>query len=45
MHLKKYLLYILGEKIVNPTKNDQDWDFQKYGPNLVIQKSIIICSL
>jgi hypothetical protein len=33
-----------GENI-NPTKNDQDSDFWKYGPNLVIQKSIIICLL
>jgi hypothetical protein len=43
-HLKNFLLYMLGEKI-NPTQNDQDWNFWKYGPNLVIQKSIIICSL
>jgi hypothetical protein len=44
-HLKNFLLYILGEKNINPTKNHQDWDFWKYGPNLVIQKSIVICLL
>jgi hypothetical protein len=42
-HLKNSLLYILREENVNPTKNDQDSDFWKYGPNLVIQKSIVIC--
>jgi hypothetical protein len=36
---------MLGGKNINATKNDQDWDFQKYGPNLIIQKSIVICSL
>jgi hypothetical protein len=44
-HLKNSLSYMLGEKNINPTKNDLDWDFWKYGPNLVIQKSIVICSL
>jgi hypothetical protein len=24
---KKLILYMLGEKNINPTKNDQDWDF------------------
>jgi hypothetical protein len=43
---KNSLLYMLKENIyLDPTKNDQDWDFWKYGPNLVIQKSIVICLL
>jgi hypothetical protein len=42
-HLKFLKKYMLGEKKMNPTKNDQVWDFWKYGPNLVIQKSIVIC--
>jgi hypothetical protein len=29
---------MLGKKKFNSTKNDQDWDFWKYDPNLVIQK-------
>jgi hypothetical protein len=33
---------MLGEKNIDPTKNDQDWDFWKQGPNLIIKKSIII---
>jgi DNA polymerase III psi subunit len=45
MQLKNSLLYMLREKNINPTKNDQDWDFWKYGPNPIIQKSIVICSL
>ncbi len=44
-HLINSLLYVLGGKNINPRKNDQDWDFWKYGPNLVIQKSIVICLL
>jgi hypothetical protein len=44
-HLKNFLVYMLGEKNINPTKNDQDWDFWKYGPSMVIQKFIVICSL
>jgi hypothetical protein len=23
-HLENFLLYMLGEKVINPTKNDQD---------------------
>jgi len=42
VHFENSLLYMLGGKNINPTKNDQDWDFWKYGPNLVIQKSIVI---
>jgi len=41
----KKLLYMLGEKKFNPTKNDKDWNFWKYGPNMIIQKSIVICLL
>jgi len=44
-HFNNSLLYMLGGKNINLTKNDQDWDFWKYGPNLVIQKSIVICLL
>jgi hypothetical protein len=32
-HLDFFLLYMLGEKNINPPKNDQDWDFWKQGPN------------
>jgi hypothetical protein len=35
--------YMLGEENINPTKNDQDWDFWKSSLNVVIQKFIIIC--
>jgi len=35
-HLENSLLYMLGGKNINLTKNDQDWDFWKEGPNLVI---------
>jgi hypothetical protein len=28
-HLENSLSYMLGEKNINPTKNDQDWDFWK----------------
>jgi hypothetical protein len=43
--LENSLLYMLKEKIyLDPTKNDQDWNFWKYGPILVIQKSMVICS-
>jgi hypothetical protein len=38
-----HLEYMLGEKNINPTKNDQDWDFRKLGLNVVIQKLIVIC--
>jgi hypothetical protein len=31
--LKISLLHMLRGKNINPTKNDQDWDFWKYGPN------------
>jgi hypothetical protein len=41
-HLENSLLYMLGGKNINLTKNDQDWDFWKEGPNLVIQKKSII---
>ncbi len=26
-HLENFLLYMLVKKNINPTKNDQDWDF------------------
>jgi hypothetical protein len=37
-----HLEYMLGQKIINPTKTNQDWDFWKLGLNVVIQKFIVI---
>jgi hypothetical protein len=34
---------MLGGKNINPTKNNQDKDLGKLGPNLVIEESIVIC--
>jgi hypothetical protein len=37
-------IHVKGENI-NPTKIDQNRDLGKLGPNLVIQKSTVICWL